>query len=407
MTPAPTSPAVGETITVRVGDPVAGGACLSRLDGQVVFVTGVLPGELVQATVTGSGRGGGFLRAAVTDVIEASPHRVDPPCRLADECGGCDWQHTDLAYQRELKAAVIRDALKRTGGVTAIGGNSLADAVTVEAIDDGDGLGWRSRMRYAIDEDGAVGLRAARSHRIIPAADCPLALAALASAVPERVTNFGKQRALVAVETSGGDVELGTTATQRTLAESVLGRDFSVDINGFWQVHPRAALTLVEAVLEFAELQPGQSALDLYSGVGLFAAFLGEAVGADGNVTAVEGDAVAVELARLNTADLQSVYHQQGDTLKWLRQNVQTLGDVDVVVLDPPRSGAKRAVLAEVVKVHPRRIIYIACDPVALARDTKILRESSYHLNALRAFDLFPMTIHVECVAVFEPISVA
>jgi len=421
VVPTTPPPEIGESITIEVGNPVAGGQCIARFDGRVVFVRDALPDEHVVATVTGYGKGGAFLRADVSEVLVASPDRVTPPCPIASECGGCDWQHASLAAQRELKATVIVDALTRTGGITEIGSRSAAKAITVETVTGetvtdqvattatvDDGLHWRTRMRYAIDSSGQVGLRAARSHRIIPASDCPLAVPALSAAIPVQIDNPSDQRpprALIAAHSNTGQTEQTLNEHDHSLlTERVHHREFQVELTGFWQVHPGAPTLLVDRVIELAAPDLGDHVLDLYSGVGLFAAFLGEAVGITGRVDAVEGDKAAIKLARTNTRDVVSVNHHCSSVDSWIARRGQP---ANVVVLDPPRAGAGAKVVADIVRLAPRTVVYVACDPVALARDAKTFATLGYDLVELRAFDLFPMTKHVESIALFRPSAIA
>jgi len=178
-----------------------------------------------------------------------------------------------------------------------------------------------------------------------------------------------------------------------TVTEHVLGRDFTVATDGFWQVHPGAPETLVTTVLDLLDPRPGERALDLYAGVGLFAAFLADRVGPDGRVVAIEGDAQASALSQLNVPSAEC---SVGDVLPAMASYPEAF---DVVVLDPPREGARRAVVEAIAARAPRAVAYVACDPAALARDLAIFAEHGYRAAALRAFDLFPMTHHVECVA--------
>lgn len=425
--------AIGDGLTVEVGAPVAGGQCIARVDGRVVFVRDAIPGELVEVEVTGTGKRGGFLRADTRRVIVASPHRVVPPCPVAGECGGCDWQHVAVDFQLQLKRQVIVDAFGRTGGIAAIGGIPLVEAFIVEPLDAGNGLGWRTRMRYAVTATGEIGLRAARSHRVIPAAQCPLADDRIRRSLADYVAPSGAHTLVAAVPQGrssgpGGLADTRTDAGCRIgagadaiegvvlitdqqvgagdipmIEEQVGGRRFRVAAAGFWQVHPLAASALVEAVLGAAAVRPGDRVLDLYSGVGLFAAFLAEATGPAGRVDAVEGDKIAVECAKSNLADLPWVHQHRADVQRWLGLGKRRAADV--VVLDPPRAGAGRAVVAAVAVRGPRTIVYVACDAVALARDAAYLRAHGYGLTSLCAFDLFPMTKHVECVAAFTMLS--
>lgn len=428
--------AIGDHLTVDVGMPVAGGQCIARVDGRVVFVRDAIPGERVEVEVTGTGKRGGFLRADTRQVIVASPHRVTPPCSVASECGGCDWQYVAVDFQRQLKEQVIIDAFKRTGGIAAIGGVPLADAFVVEPLDAGNGLGWRTRMRYAVTSTGEIGLRAARSHRVIPAAQCPLADERIRRSLAGHVAPPGARALIAAVPGGrpggmadtrtgadcgagpGSDADTGThtgTADSAVLItdqqmdacdvpvieERVGERRFRVAAAGFWQVHPLAASALVEAVLRAAAVRPGDRVLDLYSGAGLFAAFLAEATGVTGRVDAVECDKIAVGSAKSNLADLPWVHHHRADVHRWLSRG--TRRSADVVVLDPSRAGAGKTVVEAVVVREPRTIVYVACDAVALARDAGYFAGHGYEMTSLRAFDLFPMTKHVECVATFTP----
>jgi tRNA/tmRNA/rRNA uracil-C5-methylase (TrmA/RlmC/RlmD family) len=171
--------------------------------------------------------------------------------------------------------------------------------------------------------------------------------------------------------------------------------------SGFWQVHPAAAATLVDAVLEAAEARAGETVVDLYAGVGLFTSFLADAVGERGSVVSVESDGAATRDARRNLHDRPQV-RLVGATVEHALRSGQ-VPSADLVVLDPPRTGAKRAV-AGIAALTPRRVVYVACDPAALARDLATFADLGYRLDRLRAFALFPMTHHVECVATLVPL---
>lgn len=389
-----------DRLIVEVEAPVAGGQCIARLDGRVVFVRDAIPGERVEVRVTGTGKRGGFLRADTQRVIRASPHRVVPPCPLARECGGCDWQHVEVDFQCQLKKRVIVDAFRRTGGIEAIGGLPLDAAFEVERLDAGDGLGWRTRMRYAITPTGEIGLRAARSHRVIPAADCPLADDRIRRRVAGYLAPPGARTLIAAGAVLVTDRQLDSGDVP-VIEEAVGHRDFRLAATGFWQVHPLAASTLVDAVTRAAEMRPGDHVLDLYSGVGLFASFLAEATTVTGRVDAVECDETAVGFAKSNLADLPWAHHHRADVQRRLSRGNRP--SADIVVLDPPRAGAGRTVVEAIAARGPRTVVYVSCDAVTLARDAAFFAAQGFDLASLRAFDLFPMTKHVECVAVFTP----
>lgn len=394
---------VGTELELDVGSVAHGGFCVARHDGRVVFVRHSLPGERVRAVVTEGGEGDRFLRADAVEVTRPSPDRVPSRCPHAGPggCGGCDWQHVDLAAQRALKASVVAEQLRRLAG--------LDREVVVEAAPgESDGLGWRTRVEFAVDPRGHAGLRRARSHEVVALEHCPIARPeVLATGVLGRDWS-GRRAVQVAVSSTGGRAVLpqpGVDEQAETLVERVTTPTwsglFAVAGAGFWQVHPGAPAALVGAVLQALEPRSGDRVLDLYAGVGLFALPLADAVGASGAVVAVESDPVAADLARDNAGDRPWVTVRDGR----VEDVLPTLPSADLVVLDPPRTGAGRVIVEQLCARRPRTIAYVACDPAALARDLGYAAQAGYSLAELTAYDLFPMTHHVECVAVLRPHS--
>ena len=401
----------GNRIEVEVGAVAHGGHCVARADNRVLFVRHALPGERVIVEVT-EDKGGAFCRADAVEILRASPDRVEAPCALARPggCGGCDWQHAAPAAQRELKAFVVTEQLHRLAGLDV--------KVEVEELPGGP-LVWRTRQRLAVDAQGRAGLRAHRSHRVLPLAGndgCPISVPGLFGDLLDTEHEPGTELDVVLDDTGVRHVAslepipkrhreyrtrwlTGGTATQHAA-----GRDWRLHADGFWQVHPAAAQVLADVVAEYAATPVGGSAWDLYGGVGLFAAVLAEQVGPEGSVLLVESVASAVDDARRDLADRPQVRFLTGRVEHVLVDGTDlAAGGVDVgpdvVVLDPPRRGAGRAVVEAVAAERPLRVVYVACDPAALARDLACFAENGYRLAALRAFDAFPMTQHVECVA--------
>jgi tRNA/tmRNA/rRNA uracil-C5-methylase (TrmA/RlmC/RlmD family) len=399
---------VGAVLELAVGPVAHGGHCVARLDGgQVAFVRHALPGELVRAVVTERRRG--YLRADAVEVLRASPDRVEPPCPYArpGRCGGCDFQHAAPAAQLELKAAVVRELLTRLGGLPAAEVEDLG--VRVEPLPGGP-LGWRTRVQYAVDAEGRPGFRKHRSHDIVPIDRCLIAHPRIQEApVTDRTW---RADGVEVVASSGGDLTIFTrrrgsrsprvVAGPRLVHERAVGRDWKIDATGFWQVHPAAPDTLAAAVLELLQPRPGERAWDLYGGAGLFAAALAPALGPKGRVTIVESDPRGVTAARRNLADLPQVHVAPGDVTGVLAGNPRWRS-VDLVVLDPPRAGVAKEVIDQVVARRPRAIGYVSCDPAAFARDVAMFRERGWRLSALRAYDAYPMTQHVECVGLLLP----
>ncbi|MFI6819581.1 class I SAM-dependent RNA methyltransferase [Micromonospora sp. NPDC050187] len=399
-------PEEAERIELTVGAVAPGGHCVARLDGQVVFVRHALPGERVVAEVTEVHSG--FLRADAVTVLQAAPQRVEPPCPYAGpgRCGGCDLQHVAPEAQREWKVSVVREQLSRLGGLT----DAELDALDpqVEALPGGP-LGWRSRVRYAVDAAGRAGLLKHRSHEVVPIDRCLIAHPALQE-LPVLATGWPEAEAVEVVASTGGDVTVTAVAEgvgtpvrgPDTVREEAAGRDWRLPASAFWQVHPAAADTLVTAVLELVGARPGETAWDLYGGAGLFAAALAGRVAPTGRVTLVEAAADGVRAARENLAGLDRVEVVPARVETALARRRIT-GPVDVVVLDPPRSGAGARVVRDLVAAGPRAVAYVACDPAAFARDVRTFTAAGWRLAALRGFDLFPMTQHVELVGLLLP----
>lgn len=411
-------------VDVRLDGVAHGGWCVGRHEGQVVFVRHALPGERVRARITEETRR--FLRAEAVEVLEASPDRVAPPCPFAGpgRCGGCDWQHASLDAQRRLKAQVVAEQLRRIAGIDR-------EVAVEELPGTPDGLGWRTRVRFAVTPDGTVGLRRHRSHSIEPVDYCPLAHPGIDRLNVPRKTWRNAAEIEVAAAAGTGDT-LVTVTPARTgtpelpaldspvtvlrrsrngrvqpprgrhgVTENAAGRRWWVSAGAFWQIHPAAAETLTGAVLDALDPQPGQTALDLYCGVGLFAGALGAAVGPQGRVFGVESGAEAVRDARHNLRDLPQVQITRADVATHLRR--WTPPRIDLVVADPSRSGMGADVVRRLAALRPQRIAYVSCDPATFARDLAVFAEHGYRMDGLRAFDAFPMTHHVECVGVLLP----
>lgn len=408
----PSDLAPGDLIDLTVGPVAHGGHCVARYEGRVVFVRHALPGEQVRALVT-EARPGSFCRADAVQIVAAVEGRVTPPCVhfRPGGCGGCDFQHASPELQRELKTTVLAEQLQRLAKVELPAGQGVVEPLP------GDGFGWRTRVRWGLAlQDGAalLGPRVQRSAAIVPVgpdAPCRIASAGLSALAVEVAGQLGPDLepddTYEMVLTMGEDgvehvTEVGAEDAD-VVRETVKGRSFAVAADGFWQAHPAAATTYVDAVLDLLpDDLTGLTAWDLYGGVGLFAAFLAEAVGVTGTVHTVELDRAAVALARHNLADLAPVRVTSGMVEKVIPR---LPGAVDVVVLDPPRTGAGKKVVDAIASRTPAVIVYVACDPAALARDTSFLAGAGYRLDAVRAFDAYPQTHHLEAIARFVPAS--
>ena len=373
------APAVGDEVELLIGPVAHGGHWVARWDGRVVFVRHALTGERALVRVTAvTAR---HLFGDAIAVLEAAPDRVPAPCPIVADCGGCDFQHVRPVHQRELKRRVVAEQLSRLAGLEWTG--------VVEPVE--PVLGWRTRVRY--HATGAEwGMHPHRSAAVTPLPEQGCRLAAPGLERPPHPPRPGETQVLGVAAADG--VRWSAVGDEHLIRERADGHEHAVLAGGFWQVHPRAADTLVDAVLEGLRPRAGERALDLYCGVGLFAGALARR---GVRVTGVEGDRAAVGLARRNVPRARFHAGAVDGVLARLPE-----ARVDLVVLDPPRSGAGPRVMDAVLRRRPRAVAYVACDPAALARDLGRARAAGWRLVSLRAFDLFGMTHHVECVAVLE-----
>ncbi|MET1063790.1 MAG: TRAM domain-containing protein [Arthrobacter sp.] len=434
-------------LIVDVGPVAHGGHCVARHEGRVVFVRHGIPGEKVRVRLTESGPEAKFWRGDVVEVLAASPDRVEHFWDLADSArswshrhppvGGAELGHISLERQRSLKADVLAEQLRRLAGVER--------SITVEAVEEpgtpaATGLSWRTRAGFAVTPAGKLGMHAHRSDTVLPVRDMPLAVDAINALRLWDLDLQGIERVEVAAPANGSRplvllVPAAGTRAKRLNAvlsqlpedvsvasfdpvkgevlrlrgrtyvqETASGHDFRVTGDGFWQIHRDAPHTLVGAVGGFLQdggfVDAGAAVADLYAGAGLFTAPLADAVGVTGSVLSVEGSPGTSRDARKNLHDAPQVEIVQGRVERVLREKARAF---DAVLLDPPRAGAGKAVVNQLVETGPRAVAYVSCDPASFARDLGYFQQSGWELQGLRAFDLYPHTHHMETVALLTP----
>ena len=387
---------LGREITVTIEKVAHGGVFVARHEGRVIFVSHVLPGEKVRVKVF-EDRGGSFCRAEPVEIIEAAHDRVRHFWKEAGVggAGGAEFGHIRLARQRELKADVLEEALDRMAGI------KLRPVVEAAPGDDeNNGLGYRMRVQLHVDEAGHVGPYRERTHEVVRVKTLPLAADDIQE-LSMHTKNFQDVKKIEIAASSTGQlqwlVDKKLKGDERFI-ERAAGRTFRISGGGFWQVHKKAPEVLTSCVLSMVEaagFKPSANNLDLYGGVGLFASALAGKYGKDVKVTTVEAFKQATEDAKLNIADMPNAQAICTPVERFL----QTQKSADTIILDPPRSGAGAKVVGQILALEPRHVVYVACDPVALARDLKGFLAAGYELAELRAFDLFPHTHHVEAVA--------
>lgn len=385
-----------DLITVRIDKPVHGGHALARHEGRVVFVRHGAPGELVRARVTETKK---IWRADAVEILEPHPQRIPVAWEHAGPGGvGAELAHLALPAQREWKVAVITDALERIGGLDL--------PVTVHAVDDTDGWGTRTRIEVSTDAKGRAGMYAHRSHRHIPLAQMPLAVDEI-DALELFTRRWPARTRLSAVAPSAdapivlidGEVPPGHPGR---VWEQVGDYEFQVAAGGFWQVHRRAPEALLQAVQAGAGQIEGATVVDLFAGAGLFSVPLADMVGTGGRVHAIEGNRRAHLTAQDNAGGRSHLHLHHGDVAAVLGGG-EVPRRADVVVLDPPRVGARAEVMEQIIARKPERIVYVSCDPAALARDLATASHGGYETDEVHGYDLFPHTHHIETVVVLTP----
>ena len=372
---------------------VAGGAAIARdAEGRVVFVAGALPGERVRVTIESEHRG--YVTGRLVEVLEPSAARVDPPCpELARGCGACQWQHIDVAAQRDLKRDIVLDALTRIGKV-----ESPATTPTVELP------AWSFRTTIRADvKDGRAGFRRARSHSMVAVDDCLVAHPLLVPLLTEARYPKAAEVLLRCGSRTGERLAVPSPARGRILAPSDVRRDFMheeaagrrwrISPASFFQTRPDGVDALADIVVGAADdLGAPTTALDLYCGVGLFAGVLAER---GWSVTAVESESSAVGDARVNLRGLDARV-VTADVTKWSPPGA------DLVIADPSRAGLGRKGVEVVHAAGARRLVLVSCDAASLGRDAALLRDAGYAITSCTPVDMFPHTFHVEVVTVFD-----
>jgi len=377
---------VGQRIAVTIEKVAHGGHFIARHDGAVIFVRHAIPGE--ECTIEISSVGSSFNRGDVVSVEKVSTDRVSPPCSYAHRlgCGGCDFQHIEISAQRKLKSDVIREQFARIAKMD----------IDIEVEEVGPALGWRTRAIASVTKSGKLGFISARSHNVIAIENCPITAPGIKfSTLAKKEWQSGEK---IDLATSSTGESYVTGDTSELLHEKVGDNVLEVSNDSFWQSHINAPTVLTEIVSEYAHVHNGEHVLDLYGGVGLFTSALIGQVGPTGRIDLIEGSKSATTDAKRNFMDYKNVHIVTAS----VERAITRIEGGDVVILDPPREGAGKEVISELARISPRAIVYVACDPAALARDTTYLQEVGYALKKIRAFDLFPMTHHIETVGLYE-----
>jgi tRNA/tmRNA/rRNA uracil-C5-methylase (TrmA/RlmC/RlmD family) len=392
-------------LTLTAGPPANGGSCVARHDGRVVFVRYALPGETVRVRIR-KGDHGSYWHADTVEVLDPAPDRVDSICPIAgvDAAGCCDMAFVQPSAARRLKGAVVANQLARLGGYHW---RDEADAAA-EPVGEVGSTGWRTRVRLDTTSDGRAGFHRYHSTDLVTDLRCAQVPAGMLDGLAGERWAGGAHVHVVRDDDGVRHVvqsgpRSGKKPTTRVVegnydaVQRVGGRVWHLPVTAFWQAHRDAARVYSALVTDWAQVQPGMTAWDLYGGAGVFAAVLAEQVGESGAVLSVDTSRGASRAARAALADLRCV-SVVTDSVRRALAAQRTRADV--AVLDPPRTGAGREVIDALAAAAVPRIIHIGCEAASFARDVGLYRAHGYQVDDLRVFDSFPLTHHVECVAV-------
>jgi tRNA/tmRNA/rRNA uracil-C5-methylase (TrmA/RlmC/RlmD family) len=391
-----------DLLRLTVGPPANGGSCVARHDGRVVFVRYALPGEVVLARVTGER--GSHWHAEAVEVLEPSADRLDSLCPIAgvDGAGCCDLAFVTSDAARRIKGDVVANQLGRLGGFDWSG--------VAEEVGDAGATGWRTRVRLDTNGEGRAGYHRYHSADLVTDLTCAqLPAGMLAGLDGSRWPPGAELHVALDDEGERHVVQSGPGRARKAATQVVEGRYeatqrvgqrvWRVPVTAFWQAHRDAARVYSGLVAAWAGLSPGMTAWDLYGGAGVFAAVLAESVGEAGHVTTVDTSRGSARAARAALADLGQVSVVTESVRRVLTGRP---GRADVAVLDPPRTGAGREVIDLLAAADVPRIIHIGCEAASFARDVGLYLGHGYAVEELRVFDSFPLTHHVECVAVLS-----
>ncbi|PQM50172.1 23S rRNA methyltransferase [Mycolicibacter virginiensis] len=386
---------IDQELVLTTGAPANGGSCVARHDGRVVFVRYALPGEQVRVRITAER--GSYWHGECVEVLEPAAGRVPSLCPIAgvDGAGCCDLAFADPALARELKGAVVSNQLARLGGHEWEG--------AAEPVGDDAPTGWRTRVRLDVGSDGRAGFHRYHSDELVTDLQCGQLPAGMIKGLAEQSWRPGDHLHVVAdddgvrhVVSTGRDHRPQVMEGDYHATQWVGRRRWQIPVTSFWQAHRRAAALYSALVGQWAQADTGMTAWDLYGGAGIFAAALAETVGESGRVISADTSRAATGAARAALADLPQV-SVRTDSVRRVLSDAPS--GADVAVLDPPRAGAGREVIEALAAAGVPRIVHIGCEAASFARDIGLYRGQGYAVEQIRVFDAFPLTHHVECLA--------
>jgi len=381
-----------DIITLNIGAIAHGGHFIARHNSQVIFVRHAITDEVAVVKITSVNSKIAFGDAI--KILKISKDRVASPCKYSSpgKCGGCDFQHISITAQIKFKKFIIHDQFKRIANIDI--------EVNVISVEPDSGLNWRTRFDFSISENGKIGLYSSGTKEITKIDKCLIAVNTINKLDIFKRKWKGLDRLKISTSSSN-QVNIhrsGKNLSGPTQLNEIIGENlYNISPGSFWQSHKNAPKILIEKIIEFANLKLGDCVCDLYGGVGLFSVPILKKIGTTGKVHLIESDKSCIKDARRIFEKNENAIIHFGK----VEQKIGKIKNIDVIILDPPRNGAGKQVINQIIDKGPRSIIYVSCNPASLARDTKILLANTYSLDKIIGIDLFPMTQHIECVSLF------
>jgi 23S rRNA (uracil1939-C5)-methyltransferase len=408
-----------DSFVVTMTTLVYGGHAMGRLpDGRAVFVPYCLPGETVRVRLLEEKRG--HAKAELIEILETSPDRIPPRCTPAAACGGLHYQHIAYPRQLEFKREIVRDQLERIGRQSNVNVEPVVPSPKT--------WHYRNNVQFHVTPDGKLGFVEPGTNQVVPAVDCPLAEEPLNVIWPqlelepgtgiERISlrlgadedilllleglevnppEFSIEDLPVSAVYSGPAGPILLAGSDYLILEA-LNRQFKVSAGSFFQVNIPQAEAMLQFVLDQVQLGGDEEVLELYSGVGLFSAFLAPRAR---HLVAIESTPSSTDDFVYNLDEFDNVELYEAPVEHAL-QGLNLLPEI--VLADPPRAGLGRKVVEQLLKINAPRIVYVSCDPATLARDIRQLVEAGYHLEKVNPFDMFPHTYHIETIVLLSKI---
>jgi tRNA/tmRNA/rRNA uracil-C5-methylase (TrmA/RlmC/RlmD family) len=386
-----------DRVTIKIESIAFGGDGVGRIDNFVAFVPFSAPGDELEIEITQLKKK--FLRGKILKIIKPSPTRVRPLCCYYEKCGGCCYQHLDYKHQLEIKKRQVGDAFRKIGKIVS---PPVLDVIAAPKV-----YNYRGKSQFHAENilnDWKIGFLDISGGKLVNIEHCEI----MEETINEKIRSLRENKQLRhnkdAQLTIWSDSFIDQASKKESIVRVVKGKNFLVPRDGFFQANLYLTGQLVDEVCRLAATNEINTLVDAYCGSGLFSIFLSSFAK---NVIGIEINEKSVKYAQINaeSAGVKNVKFVCGDVEDILRKNRLPSEDkIDLIILDPPRSGCEKELLKAIVDLQPHKIIYVSCNPATQARDVQYINESGYYLRSLLPMDMFPQTEHIEVIGLMERI---